>query len=79
MNDEELRSAYLAHGHDKRLQDEWHHRQLRGRIDAIASEQMALKKTLGRIHRIDVWILVVGSIAAVASVILIVLALLHVA
>jgi hypothetical protein len=43
---------------------------LRGSVDGVASGQSALSRTVARIHRIDVWILIVGTIAAIAGVIL---------
>jgi hypothetical protein len=46
--------------------------QLRSVVDSMASGQSAMKKIVDRIHRIDVWILIAGAIAAFAGVILLV-------
>jgi Flp pilus assembly protein TadB len=46
---------------------------LRGTVDTVSTGQSALKHTVDRIHRIDVWILIAGAIAALAGVILLVL------
>ena len=39
-------------------------------VDSLASAQSLMKRTVDRIHRIDVWILIAGAIAALAGVIL---------
>ncbi len=74
MSDAEL----LVGGLDSMKHQDLRHRELRGRIDSLLSSQAELKLALAKIHRADVWILVVGSIAAVATVIFILLALIHV-
>jgi hypothetical protein len=43
---------------------------LRTTVDSLATGQFDVKRTVDRIHRIDVWILIAGAIAALASVIL---------
>lgn len=47
--------------------------QLRSVVDSVASGQSAMKRTIDRIHRIDVWILIAGAIAALAGLILLAL------
>ena len=51
------------------------HKHLRGVVDTVAAGQSALQRLVERIHRIDVWILLVGAIAALAGVILLALEL----
>jgi hypothetical protein len=46
---------------------------LRGTVDTVSTGQSALKQTVDRIHRIDVWILIAGAIAALAGLILLAL------
>jgi len=52
---------------------------LRSAVDGVASGQSEMKRTVDRIHRIDLWILIAGAIAALAGVILLVLEWLHAA
>ena len=52
-------------------------KQLRSVVDSMALSQSEMKRTVDRIHRIDVWILIAGGIAALAGVILLVLDLVH--
>src|SRR5512147_1100375 len=42
---------------------------LRGLVDGVASAQTLLGRTVGGIHRIDVWILIVGVVAALAGIV----------
>ena len=46
--------------------------ELRDVVSKVVAGQPALQSLVERIHRIDVWILIVGTIAALASVILLV-------
>ena len=48
------------------------HEHLCSVVDSLASAQSLMKRTVDRIHRIDVWILIAGAIAALSGVILIV-------
>jgi hypothetical protein len=44
--------------------------QIRKQVDLLVSEQPKLKQSVDRLHHIDIAILIVGTIAAVAGVIL---------
>jgi hypothetical protein len=53
------------------------HQRLRGVVDTVAAGQSTLQRLVDRIHRIDVWIFIVGAIAALAGVILLALDIFH--
>jgi len=46
------------------------HQEIRVRIDDVLSAQTRLQRSVDRIHRIDVAILIVGAVAAIAAVML---------
>ena len=70
MTEAELDSRGWSEVH----QQERQHRELRERVAGLSESLSELKRVVVRIHRIDVWILIAGVIAALASVILLALA-----
>jgi len=65
MTDVELQSSS-----DQMHQQERQHRELCHRVDSLADGQADLKRSIERLHCVDIAILIVGSIAAIAAVIL---------
>jgi|ERR1035438_2357751 Flp pilus assembly protein TadB len=49
----------------------------RRNLDDLLSKQAELRQSVDRLHRVDLWILVVGIVAALAGVVLLVLEILH--
>lgn len=76
MTDAEL----AAPSRDSQRDQERQHRELCGKIDSLdsshAASQSELKRLVARIHRIDIWILIAGGIAAIAGVVAVVLEIL---
>jgi len=70
IRDEITRRESLAR-HESVVGDrERQHRQIRVWVDDVLSAQTELRRSIDRIHRIDLAILIVGAIAAIAAVIL---------
>lgn len=58
---------------DQDAEQERRHRQNQKRLESIQKSQSELKVSVDRVHRIDVWILIAGAIAALGTLILIAL------
>ncbi len=70
IRDEIARRESLTR-HESMIGDqERQHQEIRVRIDNVLSAQTGLQRSVDRIHRIDVAILIVGAVAAIAAVIL---------
>ena len=70
IRDEIARRESLTR-HESMIGDqERQHQEIRVRIDNVLSAQTGLQRSVDRIYRIDVAILIVGSVAAIAAVIL---------
>ena len=52
-------------------------KRLSAAVDSLTEGQSHLNRSVERLHRIDVWILIAGAVAALAGVILLVLEWLH--
>jgi hypothetical protein len=53
-----------AHSSSELHQQERQHRELRTQVGGLVNSLSALKRTVDRVHRIDVWILVASVIGA---------------